>query len=76
MVYTLMVHLIYGWEEDSWKSLVSPSVRSAILEIWCPCLISVVRGHPYAIRHGSAPILIAALTSKSEMVTSISTNLS
>jgi hypothetical protein len=54
--------LFYGWEEDQWNSSLSPSVRNAILETLYPYPISAVRALPSIIRHGFAPILIAATT--------------
>jgi hypothetical protein len=61
--YTKKVYSILSvGRRTPWNRSVSPSVRNAIPEIWCLYPISVVREHPYNLKHGFVPILIAVST--------------
>ena len=50
-----------------WRTCLYPSVRSVAKETWCHCPILEARERPSTIRHGSAPIQIAASTSRFAM---------
>jgi hypothetical protein len=72
MVYSL---LSVG-RRTPWNRSVSPSVRNAIPETLYLYPISAVREHPYSLKHGFAPILIAVSILKSGTVMSIGMSLS
>ena len=61
LVYTVENSILVGrW--TSWNNLVSPNVRSARRETWCPYPILAVKGQIFITKPGFALIPIAAST--------------
>jgi hypothetical protein len=67
--YTQQIFWFGRW--NPWRIVDSRHVKNAVKEFWCLFLTLAVKEHLSITKHGYAPILIAAIMSKSGMVTYI-----